>query len=900
MKRFLSILLAVMLVCTMLPTAFAEDTATEVVATERVYTINNTVVDKTIEGVWDTTMTGKYQQSSIFPLKGYGTHGYKFWDIDDVAFANLAKCERSMNFGATYLRFWSGCASADHPITNENGAKLALALEAPSKVASFYSLTVETDGSDGNATMSIYMDELDENKKKVEEYTLPENMIDSAYTFGHDTKSFDELVYSDGVSELLIAFGLNPTGLTRLEKITLTPVEVSGIDFKATRKEILPGEELALLVRATVGTATKSVSHSFVTYKSSNEDILTVDASGVVRGVSDGTATVTATVGSFSKSISISVGNKVYMMPAKYVDTTDSAVWDKNITNYSKYSSSPIPVKGYGSHGWKFFDCDDWTYSQLPVQTRLLQFQADNMRFFSEYGSSYTNPGLAKVAFVLEKPEQNGFYSLRVGVEGGDGAGDLTPYMSYVDDAKTTVEDYETLQNKLNETYNTTGSTGNVASKLIYADGENDLMLALTINGRTRLMQMTLIPQKKITDIKLDAPETVLLGETAVAVVFGAGTSLEVGNGFVTYESSNKDVATIDECGNITTLTEGKTTITATVGELTNSVELEVIKEDEELSGAFDYTEDEFASVPLTTAKVNTFTAKLGESKTSDSAVIESETATLGETCTVEAPEAEEGYKFLYWAKGMSTDKKQIVSYDESYSFIPTVENTYLIAVYEAVNGENAVNKAEFYNANGQLIETLTADGVVPALPEMAGYENCEGWALYGTNEVISAGTAVEVSGMKVYVAKFGAPKTVKVNGKDVAYGDKVSFTATPGEGQIFKAWKKDGVIVSTADTYSFYAWKDSNVEAVYVTEEFNFTGIARKILIDTFTAGTKNALMAEFIGFEDAVEKGIMLGEKRFAMTTNAGQFTLVNDIDETEVTGYAIFKDGTIVYDK
>ena len=51
---------------------------------------------------------------------------------------------------------------------------------------------------------------------------------------------------------------------------------------------------------------------------------------------------------------------------------------------------------------------------------------------------------------------------------------------------------------------------------------------------------------------------------------------------------------------------------------------------------------------------------------------------------------------------------------------------------------------------------------------------------------------------------------------------------------------------------------------------------------------------------FEDAVEKGIMLGTKRFAMTTDASQFTLVNDIDATDVTGYAIFKDGTIVFDK
>ncbi len=894
MKKLLAILLSLAIVISLAPTVLAED-----VATERVYAFNTKLIDKTDTTVWDKTMTGKYQQSSMFPLIGYGTHGFKYWDIDDVAFANLAKCERSMLMSADYLRFWSGCSDSTHPITNENGAKLAVALEAPSSVASFYSVTVKTNGSDGSATMSVYMDELDETKKTVEEYTLPENLLDSAYTASTDVKTFNELVYSDGASELLIAFGMNPDGRTRLYDVTLTPVEVSGIAFKTVRKEILPGEELALSINATVGTTTQPVSHGFVTYESSNDDVLTVDASGVVRGVSDGTATVTATVGSTSKSITISVGNKVYMMYANYVDKNEPGVWDKTITNYSKYSSSPIPVKGYGSHGWKFFDCDDWTYNIIPTNTRLLHFQAVNLRFFSSQGTN-ENPGLAKVAFALEKPEQNGFYSLKVGVDGGDGSGDLTPYMAYVDDAKTTVEEYETAQNKVNATYNTSGMTGNVASKLIYADGENDLMLALTIDGKTRLMQMTLIPQKKVTDITLDAPKEVLLGEKATAIVYGAGTTLEVGNGFVTYESSDKDVATIDECGNITTLAEGKTTIKATVGPLSKSVELEVIKEDEELKDAFDYTEEDFTTAPLSTAMVNTFTAKLGESKSSADAGVTSIIANLGEICTVEAPAAEDGYRFLYWAKGMTTEQKQIVSYNESYSFIPTVENTYLIAVYEPISGENEVNKAEFYNANGQLIATLTESGKAPELPELAGYNAAKGWALYGTNDVIAEGADVEVSGTKIYVAKFGDPKLIKVNGKEVAYGDKVSFTADPQIGQIFKAWKKDDVIVSTSETYEFRAWKDCKVEAVYVTEGFTFTGKAMKILIDSFAAGDKDAVMAEFIGFEDAVEKGIMLGSKRFAMTTGASQFTIVNDISATEVSGYAIFKDGTIVYDK
>jgi len=442
--------------------------------------------------------------------------------------------------------------------------------------------------------------------------------------------------------------------------------------------------------------------------------------------------------------------------------------------------------------------------------------------------------------------------------------------------------------------------------KVFYSDGITDLVLVANVytdstekkNCLLHFNTLTLAPVE-VSEIALSATETSLMKDKSASLTVTAAGD-EVIDSFVTYTSSAPSVATVSADGTVNAVSKGKTTITATVGELSKSIEIEVKEEDEELKGAFDYTEDDFTTAPLTTAKVNTFVAKLGESKSSADADVTSIIANLGEICTVEAPAAEEGYKFLYWAKGMSTEKKQIVSYSESYSLIPTVENTYLIAVYEPISGESTTNKAEFYNANGQLMATLTKDGNAPELPELAGYNAAKGWALYGSDEVILGGAPITVSGTKIYVAKFGDPKLIKVNGKEVAYGDKVSFTADPEIGQIFKCWKKDDVIVSTSETYEFRAWKDCKVEAVYVTEGFTFTGKAMKILIDSFAAGDKDAVMAEFIGFEDAVEKGIMLGSKRFAMTTGASQFTIVNDISATEVSGYAIFKDGTIVYDK
>ena len=56
---------------------------------------------------------------------------------------------------------------------------------------------------------------------------------------------------------------------------------------------------------------------------------------------------------------------------------------------------------------------------------------------------------------------------------------------------------------------------------------------------------------------------------------------------------------------------------------------------------------------------------------------------------------------------------------------------------------------------------------------------------------------------------------------------------------------------------------------------------------------------MAEFVGLDHAVEKGIMLGTKRIAMSSKDNQFTVINDEGESEIKGYAILENGTLITD-
>ena len=70
-----------------------------------------------------------------------------------------------------------------------------------------------------------------------------------------------------------------------------------------------------------------------------------------------------------------------------------------------------------------------------------------------------------------------------------------------------------------------------------------------------------------------------------------------------------------------------------------------------------------------------------------------------------------------------------------------------------------------------------------------------------------------------------------------------------------------------------------------------------RKIIISSVAAGNESAIMAEFIGFGDALEKGVMIGNRKIAMTTTDNQFTVVTD---DEVTGYAIVGNATDGYEQ
>ena len=298
-----------------------------------------------------------------------------------------------------------------------------------------------------------------------------------------------------------------------------------------------------------------------------------------------------------------------------------------------------------------------------------------------------------------------------------------------------------------------------------------------------------------------------------------------------------------------------------------------------------------------------------------DESVLNTMEAEAGAPVTYEAP-LKDGYTFLYWAQGIGEYKK-IISYDAKLSIKAEKGPMWLTAVYS----DNNATKTDvvFYNANGDEISRSQYNEndaiTLPALPSMAGFETATGWTLDKDGITYTAADEVKASGRLMrFVAEYADEPsesfdiTVVDGTADNAapvYGETVTVMATPRNGtKLFNYWEKDGEIVSFDLSYSFKAYKDTTVTAVY-KDYLPVADAVRKIIIGTRTVGNEIAAVAEFIGVSDVVEKGILFGESldnathKIAMKTDGDTFSVIDDV-AGDAIGYAILANGNVIYSK
>ncbi|MBQ6698542.1 MAG: hypothetical protein IJP38_09000 [Oscillospiraceae bacterium] len=301
--------------------------------------------------------------------------------------------------------------------------------------------------------------------------------------------------------------------------------------------------------------------------------------------------------------------------------------------------------------------------------------------------------------------------------------------------------------------------------------------------------------------------------------------------------------------------------------------------------------------------------------------------AAVGSAQSITAPAIDENREFLYWTSGIGTDRK-IVCETEKYDFTAQKGVTYLTAVYRDMTSDYV--SVIFLNGNGELISRSDAtykEGntvTIEALPTLTGFGTASGWQLAGTENVYTADSTVTATGKAmVFVAQYENEETsidITVNGGTMvvenkkekpAYGDNVTVTAPSREDgsgyNVFAYWTKTvnggaAQIVSLEKEYSFSAWENCTLTAVYTERQIEpLAESVRKILLGTMNG---NVNIAEFIGCEDAIERGIVYGEgtptidswsNKISMATDKNALSVINNSGKN-ARAYAIFEGGVI----
>lgn len=250
-------------------------------------------------------------------------------------------------------------------------------------------------------------------------------------------------------------------------------------------------------------------------------------------------------------------------------------------------------------------------------------------------------------------------------------------------------------------------------------------------------------------------------------------------------------------------------------------------------------------------------------------------------------------------------DAGEVVSKSPSYSF-KLMTNTYLTAVYSEKTDDKIV---EFYNGNGDYLETQKVTGTaveLPANPKMTGFKFLQWIVGKNGNESIVLNKNNVTADVTYAVAEFGDNETVKftVAGESEAVVYDTSITRNSSDGQE-KAWYRNDALVGYGTSYTFNVWAD-----VTSIEEKAITTKAPVVYLDP--VAKDSARMIEYdAGGKEIVEVGILFGNgnnmsvascmyKATSQTNGGvdghGQFTAkpANDT-QTVARGYMIYQDGS-----
>ncbi|MBQ6697737.1 MAG: hypothetical protein IJN09_01675 [Oscillospiraceae bacterium] len=466
----------------------------------------------------------------------------------------------------------------------------------------------------------------------------------------------------------------------------------------------------------------------------------------------------------------------------------------------------------------------------------------------------------------------------------------------------------------------TGGATGTWINNEIVTDagvllsaGEHTIAFTVPSDGTSAVKYGTICSFELITGklgtLTTDMGGFVKIDDTTLAVdeaanILGAvvcssdGSVKEQSDANTTYESSDKSVVKVEDDGTtITAVGAGTADITTTVGGVTAKRTITVLNKEVSGNVSLGVYSDVDGYVTVTVDEV--------------ASNVKVDSVAVGSWVKATAKTDDPDYIFRGWKRG-SRDNGVWISESPEISF-PIMTNTFLTAVYEPVAETEETVDVEFFNYNGQYLDTKEDVGdkefsaFKPEPPSLTGYSN-PFWTLDGVNAVADDTTFQKLTRVVAnyrnkdsFDITIGDGITAKISGTDtIAVSgeyeyDTVLILSSEKEG----SWYIDGKLVAYGNAYALNVWndaeitfdeKENNVPIIALDGETKANG-ARMISYD---ANGKNIAEVGIIFGEDAEITSFESKATAKKRGNSQGQFTAMPyDGDGKNARGYLIYND-------
>lgn len=339
----------------------------------------------------------------------------------------------------------------------------------------------------------------------------------------------------------------------------ITYIDYLTIEEKVEEEQVEVSVTLPETAEVTVGstiTLTPAVTpeDSSVDWSSNNTDVATVDNAGVVTGVSEGTATVTATVGTVSASCVVTVN-------AAQEEPTSNLIVDESFENFIPNDISGQETTVQGTFYWNGADPVGWS-AYLNIPSVLLEANvggAYDGDYCLKLTPNATSKGRMTLVYFLTddqnaRLENGGEYVIRVWYK--------TENATY----KNVIQMTNANKSVLNKSFAaTTDWSAAEASFVMDTSLGSSLKIVVGMQsagtGALYIDKVTLEPVNKATAIELNATERYLEIGSSFDLTYTLSPSYATSD--VVYTSSNDAVASVDGNGKVTAIASGTATITA-------------------------------------------------------------------------------------------------------------------------------------------------------------------------------------------------------------------------------------------------------------------------------------------------------------------------------------------------